>query len=847
MPNPSDITSSTAPRSVEANLHHHTLLGPRVRGEKVALWHRPAGAATEEALSFGALRESANRVAGWLRARGVGPGDRVLVLVPMSAALYTVILGVGQVGATCVFIDPSAGLSHLDAACAHARPAAVFAVPAAGLARLGSRALRRIPYAFRVGRDFARRLAATPPDAEVAPVSPEDAAVIVYTTGSTGAPKPVRRSHGYIIAQLAALNAHAAKAPDGIDLPMWPMLLFDALCHGRTSVIPAYPPGRIAQADPAVLLEQMRRHGVTLLAGPPALYERLCDHAEKAREPLPVRHAFIGGAVVTPALLARVSGCLEAGRAYAVYGSTEVEPVAILSADELDGLPPSPGVCVGRPHPDLDVRLMVPPLGPVTWEQARWAEPGAVGEVVVSGPHVSVDYFEAPEAFAAHKLRDPDGRVWHRMGDLALQDAAGRLHVMGRAAHAVTTARGTLYPVPCERAALGVPGVSRAALVGRDGEAWLVAEPAPDTDLHALEAGVRRALEGLPVDRVVFHPRVPVDARHNSKVDLDALLAELPETPVTLPAAAVAPTGVRAGAAYMAERYPIAKNLVGTTLMVAADGFATLALIGEPLSWPLVGRMALMAALFWLVFFHLRVFDEHKDWAVDRVAYPERVLSRGWVTLGQLRVAAGVAIAAELALAVVAGPVVVAWTLVLLGYTWLMLKEFFVGEWLKRHMVLYGISHMAIISLMSLAAYAALLAVLPGAVGRLWHPSLLLFAAMNFCMVYSLEVARKIRVPSQERPHADTYSKRLGIPGALATVVGMQAAGLGLLALAARDLHVHPAAFAVGGGAWLLVVAAYVTFGRSPSAKAAKKLDAVAALTYLLLNVALIVSWGIAR
>jgi hypothetical protein len=129
----------------------------------------------------------------------------------------------------------------------------------------------------------------------------------------------------------------------------------------------------------------------------------------------------------------------------------------------------------------------------------------------------------------------------------------------------------------------------------------------------------------------------------------------------------------------------------------------------------------------------------------------------------------------------------------------------------------------------------------------LWHPSLLLFAAMNFCMVYSLEVARKIRVPSQERPHADTYSKRLGIPGALTTVVGMQAAGLGLLALAAKDLHVHPAAFAIGGGAWLLVVAAYVQFGRSPSAKAAKKLDAVAALTYLLLNVALIVSWGIAR
>jgi 4-hydroxybenzoate polyprenyltransferase len=214
------------------------------------------------------------------------------------------------------------------------------------------------------------------------------------------------------------------------------------------------------------------------------------------------------------------------------------------------------------------------------------------------------------------------------------------------------------------------------------------------------------------------------------------------------------------------------------------------------------------------------------------------------VSLRGLGWAGAVAIAAEFALAASAGPVLLAWTLAMLVYTWLMLKEFFVGEWLKQRLVLYGISHMFIISMMSMTAYAALLALMPGTLHRLWHPSLVLFAMMNFCFVYSLEVARKIRTPEQERAQVDTYSRRMGINGALMTVVGAQTLALTLLGIAARDLRVNSIAYALGCAALALVAAHFWKFSRNPTPEVARKLDAAAALTYLVLNVSLIVTWA---
>ncbi|MDT7745228.1 MAG: olefin beta-lactone synthetase, partial [Actinomycetota bacterium] len=161
----------------------------------------------------------------------------------------------------------------------------------------------------------------------------------------------------------------------------------------------------------------------------------------------------------------------------------------------------------------------------------RHVAPGEVGEVVVRGPVVSPAYADRPEATAAAKLWW-DGELAHRTGDLASRDAAGRLWFAGRVAHVVHTADGPLYSVPCEEVLNHHPAVRRTALVGvgpeHDRTPVAVVEM---LDGAPLTAAVRRELGAIAaadlrtrsITTLLEHPGLPVDPRHNSKIDRPAL------------------------------------------------------------------------------------------------------------------------------------------------------------------------------------------------------------------------------------------------------------------------------------------------------------------------------------
>jgi acyl-CoA synthetase (AMP-forming)/AMP-acid ligase II len=171
--------------------------------------------------------------------------------------------------------------------------------------------------------------------------------------------------------------------------------------------------------------------------------------------------------------------------------------------------------------------------GPVAALTAdRHVTPGEVGEVVVRGPVVSPAYADRPEATDAAKL-DWDGELAHRMGDLASADAEGRLWFAGRKSHVVHTAEGPLFSVPCEEVFRRHPAVRRCALVGVGDvgaqQPVLVAElehPAPRDDQDLIDAlltvGATEA-RTRAITTVLFHPGLPVDPRHNSKIDREAL------------------------------------------------------------------------------------------------------------------------------------------------------------------------------------------------------------------------------------------------------------------------------------------------------------------------------------
>ena len=483
-------------------------------------------------MTFGELADAVARAGGRLRGRGLRPGDRALLFVPMSIDLYVWLLGVLHAGGTAVFVDAWAGRRRLKQAVAAAAPRAFVGSPRAQLLRLWVPSLRRIPIRLLAARfDSRSDVGASDPGHGPAVVDPESPALVTFTTGTTGRPKAAARSHAFLWAQHRVLAGHLGAVEGDVDMPTLPVFVLNNLALGVTTVIPAVDPRRPHLADPAAVLAQMRDEGVTTTSGSPAFYDRLSGHGT-----LPVRALHTGGAPVFPPLAARLIEAAE-GRVTVLYGSTEAEPIAAIDAAgllEAAREPGAGGVCAGAPVPEIDWKIIRPVDGPVALGPGGtggWAalevEPGEAGELVVAGPHVLRGYLDDPTAEAASKIRDGD-RVWHRTGDGARFDGR-RLWLMGRVSERVERDGRRWWSMAVEARALAVEGVAMAAYLAVDGTAVLCVEPGGvGTAIPpGLEARLREAVAPAPVDRVHVLDALPRDPRHASRVDAGALRERL--------------------------------------------------------------------------------------------------------------------------------------------------------------------------------------------------------------------------------------------------------------------------------------------------------------------------------
>jgi acyl-CoA synthetase (AMP-forming)/AMP-acid ligase II len=487
--------------------------------------------------TFAALERQASQAAALLWDAGLRPGDAVLVLQPMSLELYVALIALFRSGMTAMFVDPSAGVAKIERCCAFARPRAFIGSPRAHLLRLLSPALRRIPCQFAVGASVPgaipwRRAAALTPRDEIVACGPDTPALLTFTSGSTGAPKAMLRSHRFLLAQHRVLERNFLAVPGGVSLTALPVFVLADLASGTTSLLPPgnlRAPGRI---DPAPVVAQILRYRPDRAAASPAFWERVASYCREHDLVLPSPQAIhTGGGPVFPRLLDDLHACAPRAEIVAVYGSTEAEPIAHVARgaflpDDIPAMRGGAGLLAGRPIPEIRLRILPDrwgtPLGP--YSSADFARqclpPGQPGEIVVSGEHVASGYVGGV-GDEETKLR-VDGTVWHRTGDAGYLDGAGRLWLLGRCAARIQDADGTLYPFAVECAASASRAVRRSALIAHQGRRRLLVEPA--RWLHADDLReLRASLSWASLDAITLRPHIPVDRRHNTKIDYAAL------------------------------------------------------------------------------------------------------------------------------------------------------------------------------------------------------------------------------------------------------------------------------------------------------------------------------------
>ncbi|GAA3849745.1 class I adenylate-forming enzyme family protein [Saccharothrix violaceirubra] len=477
----------------------------------------PAVTAKGRTLTYRQLAERVLATAHRLAENGFTPGTRMLFSVRPGPDAIVLALGTVAAGGTVVFVDPGGGPELFARRCALAGPgwaaaeSLLYAVSAPGPLRavarrrgvllpdygaLPVRHARSGPWLPGVPRGAVstKRLAAPvaghlrPP-----PADPDQEAVVVFTSGTTAEPKAVVHTRGSLGAALRVLATRCALGPDSRVHTDQMMLGLPALVAGAHWTMPPY--GFAPAADPAALAAGL--HGATHTFLVPADLAVILDSGVAL--PGSLRQVLLGSAPVLPPLLERARAALPDVEFLAVYGMTEILPVAIATGDEKIA---HGGDLLGVPLPGVRARL------------------ADDGELLVSGPNLCRGYLGRPPL------------TEHATGDLARFDG-DRLVLIGRKKDMILRGRTNVYPGLYEPAIAGLPGVAEAVLVGVPDEIGderivlvLLARPG---ERPGLADRVRAALPGvidvsaLP-DEVVEVPELPRTAR-NRKVDRVALRA----------------------------------------------------------------------------------------------------------------------------------------------------------------------------------------------------------------------------------------------------------------------------------------------------------------------------------
>tara|TARA_Y100000588_G_scaffold348025_1_gene397264 strand:- start:35 stop:1408 length:1374 start_codon:yes stop_codon:yes gene_type:complete len=390
------------------------------------------------------------------------------------------------------------------------------------------------------GKHFLRKLSdhQSSKPFQAAEVKRDDLAAILFTSGSTGPPKGVCYDHGTFFSQVLMLKKNFGIDTGEKDLVTLPVFALFNPALGMTSVIPEMDPRKPAKADAAKLVTAIRNHKITSAFGSPILWRKITDYCEFHKVKLPhIRRIFIAGAAAPPALIQKLIPILPNARILAPYGATEALPLSVADANDILATRKSTeqgeGSCLGKPLPNIDIRILPICNAPIpNIKGVNELEKGEVGEITVAGAIVTKSYYRMPGATFDSKVYDGQ-KIFHRMGDLGYFDKEGFLRFLGRKAECIHTPNGPLETERCEPIVNTLKEVRRSALIGlgknREKEPAVVVEPEPNhfpknpVERKRLAKTILEKLqeqERLRSIRLVFFERaLPVDTRHNAKID----------------------------------------------------------------------------------------------------------------------------------------------------------------------------------------------------------------------------------------------------------------------------------------------------------------------------------------
>jgi long-chain acyl-CoA synthetase len=404
----------------------------------------------EAVVSYADLDDTSARLAGMLVGAGMAAGDRVGIMLPNLTSFPAIYYGVLRSGGVVVPMNPLLKSREVAFYLGDSGARTLFAFEgfeeeaAKGAADAGAECIVVTPGAFE------RSLAGHEPRTEVADRDPQDTAVILYTSGTTGKPKGAELTHANMLKNAEVSAALFSLSPDDVIFGGLPLFhSFGQTCGMNGAIGSGACLTMLPRFDPAAALEIIQRDGVTIFEGVPTMYVALLQYPDRGRYDVSTLRTCVSGGAALPVEVLRG---FEAEFGCAIlegYGLSETSPVASFNHPDRERKPGS----IGTPIEGVEFRLI---------DSAGADVPeGEVGEIAIRGHNVMKGYWNRSDA-TAEAIKDG----WFRTGDMARRDGDGYYFIVDRKKELIIRGGFNVYPREIEEVLYEHPAVAQCAVVG---------------------------------------------------------------------------------------------------------------------------------------------------------------------------------------------------------------------------------------------------------------------------------------------------------------------------------------------------------------------------------------------
>ena len=486
---------------------------------------------TGNKITFTQIDTKSDEICSYLTQKGFKKGNKIVVFVPIGIEFYLILTAIFKMGLQAVFIDPYAGIEHINKCCEMISPDGIIGSGKTLLKGFFLKGIRKIGKKINYIKmmEHSEKLSIYEKNKNQKKIQNEKIdgntpALISFTSGSTGFPKIIMRTHEFLLGQHNILEKNLKFEKETAVYSSFPIFLLSHMATGTTTFIPDLNWRKPVESDFGNIVKQITENNIQNIILPPAIFENIVKFCKDEKIMLEnVQKVYTGGAPVFYSLMKNIKEVFANAKIIALYGASEAEPISVLNFEDIteeniENMKNGDGLLAGKIVNEIELKIEELEK---TSEKNKILKDNNVedfsalkGEILVKGENVVNGYLN---------VEKKPNEKWHRTGDMGYINKNSQLILLGRVKGRIPIEENIYYPFTVETAFSFCKNLKKSVLTSKNNKLYLFAERNPEFKGNLSEdSEIKELKEKFGIFKII-ETKIPMDKRHNSKTDYKKL------------------------------------------------------------------------------------------------------------------------------------------------------------------------------------------------------------------------------------------------------------------------------------------------------------------------------------